>query len=68
MKKEEEKKYSLILSNGYIAQEIIVTGMYSEAELKEILSRVGRDFVYYDMGSSYNLKFFSNIVVKEVKE
>lgn len=77
MKKKEKqveqqvtKNYKVTLTNGYNSgQQIVITGGFTENEIKTLNNNVGRDFVFTNPYiNSYNLRFFSVIQVEETDQ
>ncbi len=47
-----------------------MTGKFSEEELEQLKSNIGRDFVYIGCNASFNLKFYHamNVDVDDIEE
>ncbi len=59
----------ITLNSAYQNNKAVVEGDYEEAQLKNIIENIGRDFTIGDHAVAFNLKYFSSVKIerKELK-
>lgn len=67
-KKEEKFYIEVRLFRNLYNGEIEVKGVYTEEQINDMVSNIGRDFIFHSPNSAFNLKYFDTVVIdkKEV--